>query len=232
MKNLSEKIHAVLLSHPLSRWEYVSAAEMQKEAEPVLAVSALTAEQKMELAKKKSAVIVISGDVRVSPSPVILKGVRLTQNLTATRVKNSEKIAETLKIVDIPSHQFSQMLLSSEEFSKDFVFNSFSDLHDKIETYRKPPEVLKKSRLVLTGALSYHQLEAFKQKLKQRMPLLRSFQTQSLEREQVVLIAEGVDGEDLGLALGFIQWSGWRTQVVSTDSSQVVFDVKAKNSVQ
>lgn len=230
MKVLSEKFHGVLASQPLSRWQYLPIKELQKSLEPEWHVSQMTDEKKLQFAKLKNAVLVVTGDVRVMPSPLMAEGVRITQRLEVLRLKNSEKIGESLKISDLPKHQYQQMLLSADNHSKEFVQTSFYELHEKIEMY-KPDTTSTKTRLVLTGVIPDFHLEKLREKLQSNLTSIKSIQTVSLEREQVVLLIDGISSEILSKTLVGILWKDLRTQVVSTDPNQVVFDVQLKTSV-
>ncbi|MBY0383720.1 hypothetical protein K2X05_01060 [bacterium] len=230
MKVLSEKFHNLLANQPLSRWQYLPLKDLQKSSEPEWQISNMTDEKKLALAKIKGAVLVVTGDVRVIPSPLIAEGVRITQRLEVLRLKNSEKIGESLKIFDLPKHQYQQMLLSSDNHSKEFVQSAFFDLHEKIELY-KADKAIAQTRLVLTGVIPDFHLENLRQKIQTRLPNIKSIHTVSMEREQVTLLVEGASSEQLSQTLVGILWKGLRTQVVSTDASQVVFDVRLKNSV-
>lgn len=230
MKILSEKFHNLLANHPLSRWQYLPLKDLQKSSDPDWQISSMSDEKKLALAKMKGAVLVVTGDVRVMPSPLIAEGVRITQRLEVLRLKNSEKIGESLKIFDLPKHQYQQMLLSSENHSREFIQSAFFELHEKIEVY-KAEKMQTQTRLLLTGVIPDFHLENLRQKLQARLPNIKSIQTVSMEREQVTLLVEGVTSEQLSQTLVGILWKGLRTQVVSTDVSQVVFDVRLKNSV-
>jgi hypothetical protein len=230
MKVLSEKFHHCLSNQPLSRWQYLPLKELQKSSDVEWQISHMTDDKKLELAKMKKAVLVVTGDVRVVPSPLLDEGVRITQRLEVLRLKNSEKIGESLKIFDLPKHQYQQMLLSSDTHSKEFVQTAFYDLHEKIELY-KGDKPIDQARLVVTGVIPDFHLENLRQKIQARIPSIKSIQTVSLEREQVVLLVDGTTSERLSQTLVEILWKGLRTQVVSTDSQQVVFDVQLKNSV-
>ncbi len=231
MNKLSDLFYTALNNNPLSRWQYFTSDELVKDKDSRWHVSVLTDPLKIEYAKFRKAGLVVSGDVKVTASPILASGVRMTQHLEILRVKNGEKIGESLKITDIPRYQYDQMLNSTVKHSQEFILTAFSDLNEKIEAYQPSIKKTESANLVLTGALTNQQLEAFKQRLQKMISTIKGFQTLSLEREQVVLLIEGVDSETLAQALSHTEWKAFRTQVISTDSKQVVFDVKARTSV-
>lgn len=110
-----------------------------------------------------------------------------------------------------------------------------SDLHARIESY-KPEKPESSTRLVLTGRLSGEQMETLKKYLQGAVQTAvqkpSSAQIVSYERDQVVFEIKGLTSEKLNQALVQFHWKGFLTQVISSDSSQVVFDVQSKNSVQ
>lgn len=232
MNKLSDQFYTVLNKNPLSRWQYFTSDELVKDKDSLWHLSVLTDQFKIEYAKHRKAGLVVSGDVKVSPSPLSATGVRLTQHLEILRVKNGEKIGESLRITDIPRYQYEQMINSAAIHSQELILSTFSDLHEKIENYRPTlQKETKNSQLILTGVMTDEQLEGFKTRLQHATGAIKGFQTVSLEREQVVLQVEGIDGETLAQVLNQTQWKGLRTQVISTDSRQVVFDVKARSGV-
>ena len=232
MKDLYKQWYRNLVGQPLTKWEYP--AELVKAPQPELQVSALPFEKKMELAKHKAAALLLTGDVRIEPSPMIEQGVRWTQKLEVFRVKNGQKIGETLRIYDLPPHQYRHLLLAIGD-SKDFMLGTMTDLHARIENY-KPEKLESSTKLVLTGSLSGEQMERIKQHLKGAVqgPVRNptSAQIISYERDQVVFEIKGLNSEKLNQALVQFHWKGFLTQVISSDSSQVVFDVQSKNSIQ
>lgn len=231
MNKLSDQFYTALHKHPLSRWQYFTSDELVKDKDPLWHVSVLTDQLKIEYAKHRKAGLVVSGDVKVTPSPLLAFGVRFTQRLEILRVKNGEKIGESLRITDIPRYQYDQMLNSAVIHTQELILASFSDLHEKIEAYQPDAKKTEFANLVLTGTFTYQQLEAFKQRLQKMLPSIKGFQTLSQEREQVVLQIEGVESETLAQALSRTEWKAFRTQVISTDSRQVVFDMKARTGV-
>jgi hypothetical protein len=228
MKNLFRQWYRNLVGRPLTKWEYPTA--LVKADEQEFQMSALPFEKKMEFAKHKAAALLLTGDVRIEPSPMIEQGIRWTQKLEVFRVKNGQKIAETLRIYDLPSHQYQQLLLALGG-SKEFLLGTMTDLHARIESY-KPEKVESTTRLVLTGTLSGEQMEHIKQHLQSAVKNSTSAQIVSYERDQVVFEIKGLNSEKLNQALVQFHWKGFLTQVISSDSSQVVFDVQSKNSVQ
>jgi hypothetical protein len=228
MKTLFNQWYKSLLQQPLTKWEYPHA--LIKDVNPDLQVSALPLEKKLEFAKLKAASLLVTGDVRLEPSPMMDQGVRWTQKLEVFRVKNGQKITETLNIYDLPKYQYQQLLLMTTE-SKDFMAGTMTDLHSRIEAYR-PERPEQATKLVVTGKLSGNQMDQFKKYLQNAFREVKSPQIVSYERDQLVLDVPGVSSEQLNQALVEFHWKGFLTQVISSDSSQVVFDVQSKNSLQ
>ena len=236
MKDLFKQWYRNLVGQPLTKWEYPAA--LVKSPQPEMQVSALSFEKKMEFAKHRAAALLLTGDVRIEPSPMVEQGVRWTQKLEVFRVKNGQKIGETLRIYDLPPHQYRHLLLAIGD-SKDFMLSTMTDLHARIESYR-PEKVESSTRLVLTGSLSGEQMERIKQYLQgavqgaaqSAVQSQTSAQIVSYERDQVVIEIKGLNSEKLNQALVQFHWKGFLTQVISSDSSQVVFDVQSKNSIQ
>ncbi len=232
MKDLFRQWYQTLVGRPLTKWEYPTV--LAKDPQPELQMSALSFEKKMEFAKHKAAALLLTGDVRIEPSPMIVQGVRWTQKLEVFRAKNGQKIGETLRIYDLPPHQYRHLLLAIGE-SKDFMLGTMTDLHARIESY-KPEKLESSTKLVLTGRLSGEQMETIKQHLQGAVQSSAKSPTTaqiiSYERDQVVFEIKGIDGEKLNQALVQFHWKGFLTQVISSDSSQVVFDVQTKNSIQ
>jgi hypothetical protein len=104
-------------------------------------------------------------------------------------------------------------------------------LHAQIESY-KPEKLEHSTKLVLTGSLSREQIDKIKQYLQGAVQGSKSAQIVSYERDQVVCEIKGLNSKKLSQALVQFHWKGFLTQVISSDSSQVVFDVQSKNSVQ
>lgn len=231
MKKLSVMFHGLLAENPLSRWNYLPLEELLKDVPLALRVTTLSEEQTRDFAIFKKAAIVVSGDVKIMPSPLIPLGVRWIQNLAVIRVKNGKKISESLKIIDIPQYQYQQMLLSSKTLSKDFVLSSFQELHEKIENFRDR-KVAPQSELVLTGEMSEFVLQQLKEKIRQRHSEITAFKIIELSRDQVTYLAEGIDSARLSQTLSEFSFKNKLSRVVSTDSSRVVFAVQAKNAIE
>jgi hypothetical protein len=228
MKTLFLNWYRHVAQNPLSRWEYLST--LQKDELPDFQVTAMSFEKQIEFAKHKSAGLLITGDVRIEPSPMIAQGVRWIQKLEVFRVKNAQKIGETLRIYDFPKYQFTQLLLAVE-FTKEFMPQTVIDLHAKIENY-KPEKAEVSTKLILTGDLSSEQIDKIKNRLQESMRDVESAQVLSYERNQVVFEFKGINSQKLSQTLEEFHWKGFLTQIISSDSSQVVFDVHSKNRVQ
>lgn len=225
MKELFKNWYTILVQQPLTKWEYPTA--LKKDELPEYQVSGLTLEKMMEFAKHREAGLLLTGDVRLERSPMVDQGVRWTQKLEVYRVKNGQKIAETLRIYDLPQHQYRQMLLAMDS-SKEFMSETVAEIHARIEKY-KPIQQEPVTKLVLTGSLSGAQMDQIKSYLQGALSGSKSPQIVSFERDQVVFEIKGLSSEKLNQALVEFHWKGYLTQVISSDSSQVVFDVQSKN---
>ncbi len=232
MKELFEKWYGSLVRQPLTKWEYPTT--LQKDANIELQVSAMTIEKKIEFAKQKSSALMLTGDIRIDPSPLIQQGVRWTQKLEVYRVKNGQKVAETLRIFDINRQQYLHLQLALGD-SREFMANTVADIHQQIESY-KPEKAEAGTKLILTGSLSGEQMNKIKEHLRSVVhgsnAGARDVQIVSYERNQVVFEIPVLSSERLGQALVEFHWKGFITQVISSDSSQVVFDVQSKISLQ
>jgi hypothetical protein len=231
MKSFSDHFHKSLEMAELSKWSYLSTTALQKDSNPLFHVGSLSREQKREFAKVKGAGLILAGDLRFQPSPLYEKGVRISQKLELVRLKNGEVIGESLRIFDLPRHEYEKIIRMGPVANREFFAGATLDLHEKIENYKIKNDSKPETHLVVMGSLSYDQLEKIKDKIQRQTPGVQQLMTKSLERDQVVLQVQGISGEKLSQALSHVLWKGYRTQVVSTDAKQVVFDVKVKNGI-
>lgn len=232
MKDLSAEVFHFLEKSSLAKGRYLNLQESLQNLDASLQVTVLTREQKIDLAKKAKAGLIVSGDLRFSASPIVSQGTRIEARLELLRVKTGEVLAESLRIVDVPAHEYRLLTVSGVTSKEETLQRLFSDLHEKMEHYKPGISPNVKTQLVVMGILDDLQVDLLKEKIRKLMSKVDAIKTLSLERGQLVLVVEGVNSEELGLALRQTSWRGYSSQVVSTDATSVVFDIKVKNTLQ
>ncbi len=232
MKVLSDEIFHFLEKSSLLKGRYLSQQESLQNLDVSLQISVLTREQKLDFAKKAKAGLIVSGDLRFSQSPLINQGIRIEARLELLRVKTAEVLAESLRIMDVPTHEYRLLMVKGVSSKAETFQHIFSDLHEKMENYKPGHRPPAQTHLVVMGFLDEAQMSLLKEKIKRLTSKIDAVKTLSLERGQFVLTVEGVNPAELGEALRQTSWRGYSSQVVSTDASSVVFDIKAKNTLQ
>jgi len=186
--------------------------------------TALTSEEMVDLAKKFGAEIAVAGAFSFTKSPLRETDYRLKVHLEAFDGPEGERIGEIIRYVDLSSNEYGNAwMIPSPQ-----IAGVFSEFHKQLtENRSKIPA--RQMRLLVSGALNRDQVEALKEKLKTSVEGLNGLQEAVFEPEQVAFnVAYEGKSADFSKALSQVQFPQFMTQVVSSDTNQVLFDVKAR----
>lgn len=223
MWRLSKKVMGELLKTKDVPWVYGISAAAIKNFPENLKKTALTTDEMRELARALEAKLIVSGDVTFTKSPIVDKGYRMKVRLQALRADTGAKLGEVLRISDIHSWEYDRLLFTEGPTA----IEAFSELHAEMLKDQRENVKPRYVRLLVSGNLSYAQLELLKNKIQKSVKGVKTIRTETMENEQVALLVdyEGKGPQAFGQSLARVQFGAFLTQVVSTDANQVLFDV-------
>lgn len=187
--------------------------------------SYLTETDKVQLSTLKKGQIFLDGRVDISSSPVKEGALRVRVQLSCKQVANGKSVAEVVKVFDSPKGQkFTQL---SEEV-KAVALETGEDLASQIyDLWQRGALEAEQIQLAVTGGLSHSQLERFKTALQQQLGA-ESLTERLFEPGQVTFEMDYSGGvESLKEKLRQGQIDGFRSQVVSSEGSQLTLKVQA-----
>jgi hypothetical protein len=224
MWRLSKKVMGDLLRAKNTGLIYGVSPEVIQKFPENYKKTALSMDEMRDLARTLEAKIVVHGDIAFTKSPIIDGGYRMKVHLNAVEVEKGRALGEVLRISDIHPWEYDKMLFTS---GSGMTVDAFNELHEQMA--QKSDEARPRYvRLIVSGSLTYAQLELLKQKIQRSVRGVRAIRSAAVENEQVALLIdyEGDGGsQQLGQSLSRVQFGPFLTQVVSTDSNQVLFDV-------
>lgn len=184
----------------------------------------------LEITKDLGTELVLSGDVVIDSSPVLLEGQRLKISLLILRAPAFNKVGEIYRVVDVYGSDYTQMLEVGSEVWSDLRLA----IEKQIEEYKPPQQTSEKLELIVNGTFDHQQLERFRRFLKGTISNIKETSTGFLERDSFGIFVEysGKGSEGLSKELREVKLEGFMTQVVSSTNSQVIFDVRPVNKVK
>lgn len=189
----------------------------------------LSPQELLEICKSLNAQLVLTGDVVIEESPIIVSGKRLKIQLKLLRTPQFNEIAESVRVFDLHGFEYLQLV--------DNGGDAWTDLHDAIDKKIKAYDaknVSQKIELIVNGSLNRQQLSQFEDLLKAKIEGVQTVSQSYLEPGSSGIFVEykGADGSDLSRELRALKWAGFMTQVVSSSPSQVIFDVHPQSAVK
>lgn len=176
-----------------------------------------------KLKKWSGAELFLTGDVIFDASPTKKKGKRLKVHIDILQAPSFRKIAEVFRVYDVYAGDFVKLVELGE--------SAWPDLRSAIETslysYKPQNNGVRSIELVVSGAMSFQDLETLKQDLRTLIPGVKSLTERSLEGDSAGMFVE-FEGDTPAFtqALKQSRLEGFMTQVVSSSATTVMFDVR------
>lgn len=210
------------MNKSLGQERYINPAQFNRTLEGDLQKTALSGIQKIKIAKLYEAIVVVTGGVTFSKSPVIEQGTRVKVQLLAEALRGGR--AEMVRILDLPRGEAEKLKTQSENVLSPL----FEQVLDQLIAQKaKPAQV----ELVVSGKLSQQQLEGFKKWLKQSVQGVGDVRETAYENEQVALSLNYAGStEQLRASLQKLTLPTYRTQIISHDDKRVFYDIKAQEN--
>lgn len=189
----------------------------------------LSLEELQQISQSLKAELILSGDVIIEESPVISAGKRLKIQLKVLRSPLFNEVAESVRVVDLHSFEYAQLL----EGGGDVWGEIQGALDQKIKAYRVQGGA-QRVELIVNGSLDRRQMKHFEQLLKSKIERVKAVSQSFTEpgSSGIFVEYEGGSATALGEDLRVLKWDGFMTQVVSSSSSQVIFDVHPQTAVK
>jgi hypothetical protein len=126
-----------------------------------------------------NATVLLDGQVRVTKSPTLANSYQIELKLTATQISNSRPIADVSRRYDTESGNVDVVV---EKKVKEIIDGVSSDLSSQVfEAWQRGSLGTSTLRLTLQGKMNLLSLEAFKEKLKNQIPQIRSVRERLFE---------------------------------------------------
>lgn len=188
----------------------------------------LSVEEMQAIAKDLNTEIFLVGDVVVNKSTVVPDGHRLKINITLLRAPAFNKVGEIYRIVDLYAVDYTRFIETGVGIWDDVRM----DVEKRIEDYKPSP--LKRLELIVNGSFDHHQVEQFQRHLKSHISNIKDISKGFQERDTFGIFVEyaGQNTDQLSRELKEAKLEGFMTQVVSSTSSQVIFDVRPQAAVK
>ncbi|MCC6138908.1 MAG: hypothetical protein IT287_09755 [Bdellovibrionaceae bacterium] len=190
----------------------------------------LSAQELLAITNDLGTELVLTGDVVVDKSPVLLDGQRLKINMQILRAPAFNQVGEVYRVVDVYSVDYTQML----EVGGDVWPDVRLAIEKQIEAYKPPTSKSEKLELIVNGTFDHQQLQQFRRFLRGTISNIKEITPGFLERDSFGIFVEyaGKGTESLSKELRETKLEGFMTQVVSSTNSQVIFDVRPVNKVK
>ncbi len=189
----------------------------------------LTDKELLEISSSLGAEIVLVGDVKLEESPVILEGKRLKMDIKILRAPQFLEVGQVVRLFDLYSVDYVQLLEVGGEPWLDLK----ASVERQLLSYNAKDQK-GKLEIVVNGSLSYQQLASFQKSLKAHIGGIKSLSPGFVDKDSFGIFVEyeGSDSKALTEDLKHLEMRGFMTQVVSSSSSQVIFDVHPKVAVK